>query len=50
MFALCVVFGFGAAVGAFVTKTIPYLALGLPVVALLIVLLCREVTSRELIR
>jgi uncharacterized membrane protein YoaK (UPF0700 family) len=38
-FALCAVFGFGAAMGAFATKTIPDLALGIPVVALLVVLL-----------
>jgi uncharacterized membrane protein YoaK (UPF0700 family) len=37
--ALCVAFGFGAAVGAFVIKQIPDLALGLPVIALFIVLL-----------
>jgi uncharacterized membrane protein YoaK (UPF0700 family) len=36
---LCVAFGIGAAVGAFATKGIPDLALGLPAVALLIVLL-----------
>src|SRR3954453_4488645 len=35
-FALCAVFGFGAAVGAFATKSIPDLALGIPVVALVI--------------
>jgi uncharacterized membrane protein YoaK (UPF0700 family) len=38
-FALCVVFGLGAAVGALVTKGIPDLALGIPVIALLVVLL-----------
>jgi uncharacterized membrane protein YoaK (UPF0700 family) len=36
---LCAAFGLGAAVGAFSTKEIPYLALGIPVIALLIVLL-----------
>jgi len=37
--ALCVAFGFGAAVGAFATEQIPDLALGIPVAGLLIVLL-----------
>lgn len=37
--ALCVAFGLGAAVGAFATKGIPDLALGIPVIALLLVLL-----------
>ena len=37
--AVCVMFGVGAAVGAFTTKSIPNLALGIPVIALLIVLL-----------
>ena len=46
-FALCVMFGFGAAVGAFATKGIPDLALGLPVVALLVVLLRCEAPHRE---
>ncbi|TFV73615.1 DUF1275 domain-containing protein [Bradyrhizobium frederickii] len=46
-FALCAVFGFGAAVGAFATKGIPDLALGIPVVALLIVLLRCETPHRE---
>ena len=36
---LCVTFGLGAAVGAFATKQIPNLTLGVPVIALLIVLL-----------
>jgi uncharacterized membrane protein YoaK (UPF0700 family) len=36
--ALCAAFGTGAAIGAYATKTIPDLALGLPVVALLLVL------------
>ena len=38
-FSVCIAFGGGAAIGAFATKGIPDLALGLPVVALLIVLL-----------
>src|SRR5712671_3574909 len=41
--ALCVAFGIGAAIGAYATKGIPNLALGLPVMALLIVLLRCEV-------
>jgi uncharacterized membrane protein YoaK (UPF0700 family) len=45
--ALCVAFGIGAAVGAYATKAIPDLALGLPVVALLIVLLRCEVQRHE---
>lgn len=49
-FALCVMFGFGAAVGAFATKGIPDLALGLPVVALLVVLLRCEAPHREVTR
>jgi uncharacterized membrane protein YoaK (UPF0700 family) len=44
---LCVTFGLGAAVGAFATKQIPNLALGIPVIALLVVLLLCEVTSEE---
>ncbi|MGY3513735.1 uncharacterized membrane protein YoaK (UPF0700 family) [Bradyrhizobium sp. USDA 3051] len=44
---LCVTFGLGAAVGAFATKQIPNLALGLPVIALLVVLLLCEVSSDE---
>ncbi|SEN82383.1 YoaK family protein [Bradyrhizobium sp. OK095] len=48
--ALCIVFGFGAAVGAFATKGIPDLALGVPVVALLIVLLRCEVQRDEALR
>ena len=36
--AVCIAFGIGAAVGAYVTKVIPDLALGPPVAALLIVL------------
>lgn len=46
-FALCAVFGFGAAAGALATKTIPNLALGLPVMALLIVLLRCEAPRHE---
>lgn len=46
-FALCAVFGFGAAVGAFATKGIPDCALGIPVVALLVVLLRCETPQRE---
>jgi uncharacterized membrane protein YoaK (UPF0700 family) len=45
--ALCVAFGIGAAVGAYATKGIPDVALGLPVIALLIVLLCCEVQRSE---
>lgn len=45
--AVCATFGFGAAVGAFATKTIPDLALGIPVIALLIVLLHCEVQNGE---
>src|SRR5436305_14515813 len=45
--ALCVAFGIGAAVGAYATKGIPDLALGLPVVALLIVLLRCEIRPNE---
>lgn len=48
--ALCVTFGLGAAVGAFATKQIPDLALGLPVIALLIVLLLCEGRSNEATR
>jgi uncharacterized membrane protein YoaK (UPF0700 family) len=46
-FALCAVFGLGAAVGALVTKGIPDLALGIPVIALLVVLLRCEPGLRE---
>src|SRR5436189_24906 len=35
---ICVVFGMGAALGAFLAKTLPYLALGLPIIAMLVVL------------
>jgi uncharacterized membrane protein YoaK (UPF0700 family) len=45
--ALCVAFGIGAAVGAYATKVIPDLALGLPVVALLIVLFRCEIRPNE---
>jgi uncharacterized membrane protein YoaK (UPF0700 family) len=45
--ALCVAFGIGAAVGAYATKSIPDLALCLPVVALLIVLLRCEARPSE---
>lgn len=49
-FALCAVFGFGAAAGAFATERIPDLALGLPVVALLVVLLRCEAFRSEATR
>ncbi|MHB0769520.1 YoaK family protein [Bradyrhizobium sp. 5.13L] len=45
--ALCVAFGVGAAIGAFATKGIPDLALGIPVTALLIVLLRCEIERSE---
>ncbi|SIN85050.1 Uncharacterized membrane protein YoaK, UPF0700 family [Bradyrhizobium erythrophlei] len=45
--ALCAAFGAGAAVGAYATKSIPDLAFGLPVVALLIVLLRCEIRPTE---
>jgi uncharacterized membrane protein YoaK (UPF0700 family) len=45
--ALCIAFGIGAAVGAYATKGIPDLALGLPVMALLNVLLRCEVRPNE---
>jgi uncharacterized membrane protein YoaK (UPF0700 family) len=45
--ALCVAFGMGAAVGAYATKGIPDLALGLPVIALLIVLFRCEIRPNE---
>ena len=45
--AVCVAFGIGAAVGAYATKNIPDLALGLPVVALLIVLFRCEIRTNE---
>ncbi|MDH6263163.1 uncharacterized membrane protein YoaK (UPF0700 family) [Bradyrhizobium sp. BR13661] len=48
-FALCAVFGCGAAAGAFATQAIPNLALGIPVSVLLIVLLRCEATPREVV-
>ena len=45
--ALCIAFGTGAAVGAYATKSNPDLALGLPVVALLIVLFRCEIRPNE---
>jgi uncharacterized membrane protein YoaK (UPF0700 family) len=45
--ALCVAFGIGAAVGAYATKVVPDLALGVPVVALLIVLFRCEMRPNE---
>jgi uncharacterized membrane protein YoaK (UPF0700 family) len=45
--ALCIAFGIGAAVGAYATKGIPDLALGVPVVALLIVLFRCEIRPNE---
>lgn len=48
--ALCAMFGLGAAVGAFATKQIPDLALGVPVIALLIVLLLCESRYHEAAR
>jgi uncharacterized membrane protein YoaK (UPF0700 family) len=44
---LCITFGLGAAVGAFATKQIPNLALGIPVIALLLVLLRCESRGDE---
>lgn len=44
---LCIAFGLGAAVGAFATENIPDLALGIPVIALVIVMLRCEVQSNE---
>ena len=44
---LCITFGLGAAVGAFATKQIPNLALGIPVIALLLVLLRCESPGDE---
>jgi uncharacterized membrane protein YoaK (UPF0700 family) len=49
-FALCAMFGFGAAAGAFATKHAPSVALGVPVIALLLVLLRCEATPREAIQ
>jgi uncharacterized membrane protein YoaK (UPF0700 family) len=48
-YALCAVFGCGAAAGAFATKVFPDLTLGIPVIALLIVLLRCETTPREVV-
>lgn len=46
--AVCVAFGIGAAVGAYATKIMPNSALGLPVVALLIVLFrCEIIPYKE---
>jgi uncharacterized membrane protein YoaK (UPF0700 family) len=45
--AVCCAFGLGAALGALTTKAVPDLALGLPVVVLLIVLLRCEVAHSE---
>jgi uncharacterized membrane protein YoaK (UPF0700 family) len=45
--SLCLTFGVGAAVGAFATKGIPNLALGLPVLTLLVVLLCCDIRRNE---
>jgi uncharacterized membrane protein YoaK (UPF0700 family) len=47
LFALCAMFGSGAAAGAFGTKTIPNLALCVPVIALLFVLLRCGVSRPE---
>jgi uncharacterized membrane protein YoaK (UPF0700 family) len=44
---LCAAFGVGAAIGALATEEIPALALGIPVIALLIVLLRREAQRGE---
>jgi uncharacterized membrane protein YoaK (UPF0700 family) len=44
---LCAAFGTGAAIEAYATKSIPDLALGLPVMALLIVLLLCETRPNE---
>ncbi|WP_298883199.1 YoaK family protein [uncultured Bradyrhizobium sp.] len=48
-FALCAVFGCGAAAGALATETIPKLALGIPVIVLLMVLLRCEATPRGVV-
>ena len=45
--ALCITFGFGAAVGAVATEGIPELALCIPVIALMIVLMRCKVYSNE---
>jgi uncharacterized membrane protein YoaK (UPF0700 family) len=44
---VCVAFGLGAAVGAFATKGVPDLALGIPVIALLVVLLWCDAERNE---
>lgn len=36
--ALCLAFGFGAAVGALLAKSLPYVALGPPIIAMLVIL------------
>jgi uncharacterized membrane protein YoaK (UPF0700 family) len=45
--AVCVAFGLGAAAGAYATKNIPGLTLGLPVMVLLIVLLGCDIRPNE---
>ena len=45
--SLCLSFGVGAAIGAFSTKQEPELALGIPVILLLIVLLRCEIQRHE---
>jgi len=45
--ALCAAFGTGAAIGAYATKNIPDLALGLPVLALLVVLFRCDIRPNE---
>ncbi len=50
LFALCAVFGVGAAAGAFATKTVPNLALGIPVATLLIVLLRCEAPDQSAVQ
>ena len=50
LFALCAMFGFGAAAGAFATQAIPKLALGIPVVALLVVLLRCEASHQSAVQ
>jgi uncharacterized membrane protein YoaK (UPF0700 family) len=44
---VCVAFGLGAAVGAFATKGVPDLALGIPVIALVVVLLRCDADRNE---
>jgi uncharacterized membrane protein YoaK (UPF0700 family) len=48
--AVCAAFGFGAAVGAFATRAIPHLTLGIPATALLVVLLRCEGERKEACR